>query len=211
MREQSQSEEIVNGITHGIGLLMAFVASVAMIAFVVQKGQMWYSISAVVYCFTMLMVYASSTVYHSISFPKVKHILRLMDHISIYLYIAGSYTAFVTILLQGETAFWNILMWSLAFLGVLAKIFFGISKFKMVSVSLYSIMGGMGLFLIPQLQANLPSLSFYLLIGGCFLYFIGGIIYGAGKFKYNHGVWHVFVIFATACHYASLMFGMEYL
>ena len=211
MREQSQEEEIFNGISHGIGLLMAIVATAAMLAVVAQKGQMLYTISAAVYCFTMLMVYTSSTVYHSVPWPKIKHILRLMDHISIYLFIAGTYTCFISVLVNEHVLFWNVLMWSLAALGILAKIFFGISKFKFVSVTLYALMGGVAIFYAPQLRSALPEVSFNLLVIGGLLYFVGGIIYGLNAFKYNHGVWHVFVIFATACHYAALMFGINLL
>lgn len=209
MRKQSQEEEIFNGISHGIGFLLAFIGSVTMIAYVAKADSFLYSLGAAIYCFTMLMVYGSSTVYHSVSTPKVKHVLRLLDHISIYLYIAGSYTAFLSLLVREEVFFWNSIMWTMAFLGILSKIVFGISKYKFVSVTFYTLMGCMAVFFIPLLRAHLSETSFVLLVVGCFLFLLGGLVYGGGKFKYNHGVWHIFVIFGSTCHYAALMYGIS--
>ena len=208
MRIQTWKEEFYNGLTHGVGLLIALVAVPALVAFVAQFQIGSYTLSAAVYGFTMLMVYASSTIYHSVPHPQVKKMLRLLDHISIYLYIAGTYTAFVVLLVKVDVAFWLILMWSLAALGIFFKVIQGVGTKKTFSVIIYSIMGGMAVFYVPPMWSELPALSFGLLVFGGLLYLIGAVIY-AGKFSYNHVVWHLFVMLASAAHYAAIFVGLN--
>ncbi|MDW8274598.1 MAG: hemolysin III family protein [Chitinophagales bacterium] len=203
-RIQSLKEEIANAVTHGAGFLFTLIAIPFLITYAVEKGNTATIWSVSIFSFGMLMVYLSSTLYHAIQHPKVKFRLRVWDHISIFLMIAGSYTPILQKYADDATAttFLTIL-WIVAFLGILKKLFFT-GRFEWLSLGLYLCMGWMALFIIGPLSKNIPDHVFNLLLIGGISYTAGIIFYIWKSLAYQHAVWHVFVLGGTITHYFAI-------
>ena len=139
-------------------------------------------------------MYLASTLYHASKHPEKRFKLKIFDHAAIYVLIAGSYTPFTLVSLNGETG-WFIfsIVWILAFTGIILKLFFT-GRFKVLSTAMYVLMGWLIIFYFKELTANLHSDGvFYLIIGGVF-YTIGAVLYSIKKIKFNHAIFHVFVL-----------------
>ena len=150
-------------------------------------------------------MYASSTVYHSLSNPKAKHLFRIVDHASIYLLIAGSYTPFVLVTLKGSLG-WTMftIIWSLAFAGVLFKLFF-VHKFELLSTIIYLLMGWMALIVIKPLYQLLPSGGLAYIVEGGLCYTVGVIFFIWERLKFSHVLWHLFVLAGSSCHFLAVL------
>lgn len=201
-------EEIFNSITHGIGALLSIAALVILVAFASINGDILQIVSFSIYGFTLFFLFTSSTLYHSIFHEKSKQVFRVLDHVSIYLVIAGSYTPIALVAMKGTWG-WIIfvLIWSLAVLGILLKAF-TLSKSKHSSILLYVIMGWLIVIAIkPMLNTIPPGLFTWLLIGGL-TYTIGIVFYMCKKIPFNHGIWHIFVLGGTIIHYLGILFHL---
>ena len=201
-------EEIFNSITHGIGALFSIAALVTLVAFASINGDVIQIISFSIYGFTLFFLFTSSTLYHSIFHEKSKQVFRVLDHISIYLVIAGSYTPIALVAMKGTWG-WIIfvLIWSLAAMGIILKIF-TINKSKYFSTFLYIIMGWLIVIAIkPLLNTAPPGLFIWLLLGGL-TYTLGIIFYICKKIPFNHGIWHIFVLGGTIIHFLGVLFHL---
>ena len=204
-RAQSVGEEIANSISHGIGFIGALVITPVLIIAAIPAGATAIT-GASIFGATMMVLYLASTLYHAIPSGRAKKIFQVFDHAAIFLLIAGTYTPFTLSVLQGAWG-WTIfgLIWGLAIFGVILKSVGGAGTSKL-SVALYLGMGWLAVIAIKPLVNSLP-------IWGLFWIMIGGIMYTAGvlffvsdhKVKYNHFVWHLFVLAGTACHVVAVL------
>ncbi|MDQ0350435.1 hemolysin III [Alkalibacillus filiformis] len=202
----SRKEEAANAITHGLGALLSIAGLVVLIVFASLNGSPWQVVSVSIYGTTMLMMYLSSTILHSLKPGKAKDIFLFIDHSSIYLFIAGTYTPILLVLLRGPIG-WTVLgvVWGVAILGIVFKIFF-VHRFMVVSTLLYIVLGWFIVFVWRPLSAEMELTGLiYLIIGGI-LYSVGSIFYMWRGFPYHHAVWHVFVIAGSAFHFFAILF-----
>lgn len=202
----SKEEELSNSITHGIGVLLSIAALVILIVFAALYGNVWHVISFTLFGVTMLLLYTSSTLLHSLPPGRAKDFFEIMDHSSIYFFIAGSYTPYLLVTIQGKAG-WTLfgIVWGLAIGGTIFKTFF-VKKYLFTSTLLYVVMGWLIVFVWNDLSANLPSISLLLLIIGGLLYTFGAVFYIWKLFKHHHAVWHVFVLGGTVCHFFSILY-----
>lgn len=202
----SKSEERINALTHGIGALLSIAALVILITFAALKGNAWHVVGVSIYGSTMLIMYLSSTIVHSLPEGKAKDIFLFIDHSAIYLFIAGTYTPILLVLLRGPIG-WTLfgVVWGVAILGIIFKIFF-VKRFVIVSTLLYIFLGWFIIIAWKPLSNEMDLMGLiYLIIGGL-LYSIGSIFYMWRGFKYHHAVWHIFVILGSAFHFFSILF-----
>ena len=203
--EHSIKEEIANAITHGIGALLAIAALVLLIVFAAIKGNVWHIVSFSVFGSTLVLLYFASTLYHSLTHPGAKHLFRKFDHISIYLLIAGTYTPFCLTVLRGWIG-WTVfgVVWGCTSSGVVLK---GISigKKERLSTFMYVIMGWVIVIAIKPLYSAMSFTGFALLIGGGISYTSGTLFFIRDKMKYNHSIWHLFVLAGSVLHFFSVM------
>lgn len=195
-------EELMNSLSHGIGMLAAIVATFFMmkkasIAESITNGQF---IGVAIYGISMILLFLSSTLYHGAKNEVQKTILHRLDHCAIYLLIAGSYTPFLMITLHTTLAeILLVVVWTLAISGIVFKMFF-IDKFPRTSLITYLLMGWLSVFVIYQLYEAAPVQVLALLIAGGLSYSLGTIFYAIRKIPYNHAIWHVFVLAGAAFH-----------
>ena len=204
-RQQSLGEEIANSITHGIGAVLSIAALVLLVVFASKYGDPWRIVSFSIYGSTLIILYLSSTLYHSFTNVRVKRFFKILDHSSIYLLIAGSYTPITLVSMRGPWG-WTIfgLIWAMAIGGIIAKIFL-IEKFKIISVLLYVAMGWL-IFIAykPMLQMVPQGLVIWLIIGGV-SYTFGLIFYAVKKVPYFHFIWHLFVLGGSIAHFFGML------
>lgn len=205
-REMSTGEKITNAISHGFGFVLAITALVILVVHGRAYGTNLSMMSFVIYGTSLVLLYLSSTLYHSFPEGKVKDIFQIIDHGAIYLLIAGTYTPLALIALNGPLG-WSIFggIWVIAIGGIILKVFF-INRLAILSTLLYVGMGWAILFFIGPLFRALHRRSFiFLLVGG--LLYTGGIVFYAWKsMKYNHAIWHLFVLGGSTCHFFTVLF-----
>lgn len=198
-------QEVASSISHGFGLLFGIVAIPVLTTMATLKGSPEAIIGTSVYGFGFLMVYATSTIYHSVAHPRVKHLMNILDHIGIFFLIAGSYTPFILIYYFNSLGITLLcLVWGLTLVGVIFKIIYGY-QYQLFSTSIYLLMGWMVVFFAKSFLASMPFHCVVLLaIGGGF-YSIGVIFYLWEKWTYHHAIWHIFVLLGSITHYAAVM------
>jgi len=205
MRIQTQLEEQLNAWSHGIGAALGIAGLVLLIVF--SKSEIPYSLfSVIVYGISIIILFLASTFYHAVKGEKRKHYFRIVDHISIYLLIAGTYTPVLLIILPdslGWTLFWVV--WGIAAFGVILKLFFT-GKFETFSTLLYLVMGWLIVFDYSTLADRMASNGLYLLFAGGLFYTMGIIFYAIEKIPYNHVIWHLFVLGGAICHFFMVYF-----
>jgi hemolysin III len=202
----SKEEEISNSITHGIGVILSIAALVILIVFASLYGNVWHIVSFTLFGTTMLLLYTSSTLLHALKPGRAKDFFEIMDHSSIYFFIAGSYTPFLLVAAQSATS-WTLfgIVWGLAIAGTIFKSFF-VKKFLFTSTLLYVVMGWLIVFVWDDLVAAIHPTSLILLISGGLLYTVGAVFYIWKLFKHHHAVWHIFVLSATVCHFFAVIY-----
>lgn len=203
--KQSLGEEIANSITHGTGVGLSIAALVILVVFAAKQSDAWKIVSFSIYGASMIMLYLASTLYHAFPQPNVKRFFRILDHSSIFLLIAGTYTPVTQGHMRGGWG-WTLfgIIWALAIVGVNLKIF-AMSQLKRVSVVIYILMGWMVLIAIkPLLAVTSPAFMWWMAIGGI-CYSFGVIFYAWKKLPYHHAVWHLFVLGGSICHFFAML------
>lgn len=197
-------DEWANSLTHGLGLFLSFIGFFFLLQIPLYENDFWKIINFSIYGSSLIILYAASTFYHAARRPKLKKLLRLVDHCAIYLLIAGSYTPF-TLLVLRESGGWFLfsVIWALAFMGIICKIFFRY-RFKILSTCLYLFMGWLVLLAVEPLMENLHINGLYWLIAGGLFYTTGVVFYALDKKKFYHAIWHLFVLGGSACHYFAI-------
>jgi hemolysin III len=199
-------EEKINIISHAIGLFLSVVALVLLVTRASLHGNIWHLVSFSIFGASLITLYAASTFYHSAKEPELRKKLKFFDHASIYALIAGTYTPFTLVTLKG-TIGWVIfgISWGLALTGIVLKLFFT-GKYDLISTIMYVLMGWVIIFAIKPLINNLPIEGLLWLIAGGVSYTMGAIIYSISKIKFNHAIFHMFVLMGSFCHFLSLFF-----
>ena len=204
-RPPTTKEEIANAITHGIGACLAIAALVVLVVFAALDGTVWHVVSFSIFGATLVLLYFASTLYHSLTNVRAKNVFHKFDHISIYLLIAGTYTPFCLTALRGWIG-WTVfgIVWTCAILGAVIK---SISVGKKVKLStiLYVMMGWVILIAIVPLYKAMSFNGFVLLMAGGLSYTAGTIFFIRDHVKYNHSVWHIFVIGGSLLHFFSVL------
>ncbi|PKH49745.1 hemolysin D [Tenacibaculum sp. Bg11-29] len=200
----SNTEEKLNILTHGFGLLLAIIALPFLILKSLTYPEFWQSISFVIYLLSLIVLYAASTFYHAAKRPKLRRRLNIFDHAAIYILIAGSYTPFCLVVLPEQTGWYMfVFVWLFALTGVILKLFFT-GRFDKLSTALYLIMGWQVVFLIKPLMNNLSYDGLFYLIAGGVFYTVGAILYSIKKIPYNHAIFHVFVLLGSFSHFWAI-------
>ena len=206
MPRYTLGEEIANSITHGIGILLSIGGLGVLTAFASVYGTVWHIVSCSIFGFSLIFQYATSTLYHSIQMPRVKPVLRILDHIAIFILIAGTYTPFALVNIRGPWG-WSIfgVIWGLALLGIVLEVT-SLRRFRAASITLYLLMGWVVLTAIHPMLANVKT-------GGLILLLIGGLAYTGGvgfylwrSLPYHHAIWHLFVLTGSILHFFAVLF-----
>lgn len=198
------TNEVLSATTHGIATILSIVALIFLIFKASEPNRSLELISYIVYGSTMILLYLSSTLYHSLKFTKLRNVMRRLDHASIFLLIAGTYTPYTTIVIGGTVGIIStIIIWAIAFFGVIYKTFW-FKYFEGLSVWLYIGMGWISLFLMNYLYQGLETRGIFWLIAGGVAFTVGTIFYRLKSKKYMHVVWHLFVMLGTTCMFISI-------
>ncbi len=200
MRIQTEFEEQLNTWSHGIGALLGIAALVLLIVFSV-KTVPWSLFSVIVYGTSIIILFTASTLYHSSENKKWKHYFRIIDHVSIYLLIAGTYTPVLLLMLpdsKGWLLFW--IVWGIAAFGVILKLFFT-GKFELFSTLLYLAMGWLIIFDFSKLADRLDTNGLLFFFAGGLFYTVGIVFYAIERIPYNHVIWHLFVLAGAISHF----------
>ncbi|MEI8366759.1 MAG: hemolysin III family protein [Parachlamydiaceae bacterium] len=207
---ESHIEERINHLTHLGGLILSVIGSAALFIYVYLYGNMQSMAICGAYGFTLILLYTASTFYHGCKTLHYKAILRIADHASIYLLIAGCYTPFALGPLKdgtGWTMFW--IEWGIACIGVIFKLF-ATHRFQLLSTLAYLGMGWLVVFSLPALIETLPFTVNALLISGGLSYSLGTFFFLRESLPFNHGIWHVFVLGGGICHYCAIFIMVIY-
>ena len=199
----SKREELANAVTHGVGLLASLIGVPVLVTSYLARGDLLLVLGVSVFAASLLAVYTTSTLYHAVPHPRAKHVLRLADHVAIYLLIAGTYTPFTLGVLRGAWG-WAMFgaIWTLAALGIFFKLVFR-SRFKKVSTAFYLGMGWLIVFALRPMALAMPSAGIILLAAGGLLY-SAGVFFYVRKAEYAHAIWHCFVLGGSACHFFAV-------
>lgn len=201
MRTQTKLEEQLNAWSHGIGAALGIAALVLLVMHADNDTKPWSLFSVLIYGISIIVLFLASTFYHAVKDEKRKHYFRIVDHISIYLLISGTYTPVLLILLRnslGWPLFW--IVWGIAAFGVVLKLFFT-GRFETFSTLLYLVMGWLIVLDYTNTSNALgPDGVFWLMAGGVF-YTVGIAFYAIEKIPYNHVIWHLFVLAGAICHF----------
>ncbi|QGY42322.1 hemolysin III family protein [Maribellus comscasis] len=208
-RTLSLGEEIFNSITHGVGTLLSIAALVILVVFAAIRGNTWHVVSFSIFGSTLILLYLSSTLYHSFTKEKIKNLFARFDHAAIFLLIAGTYTPFVLTTIRGPLG-WTLfgIIWGLAIAGVVIRSIY-LTRFRKLMVGIYLSMGWMFLIAIVPIVKNLPgsSIAFLFIGGGC--YSLGVLFYTWRNLKYGHGIWHLFVLAGSIMHFFSVLYSLN--
>jgi hemolysin III len=198
------SGERLNSITHLLGSVLAFIGLIVLVVRAALVGDPWKIVSFSIYGATLVLLYTSSSLYHSIQGAS-KKLFQKFDHSAIYLLIAGSYTPFTLVTLRGAWG-WSLfgVVWGLAIIGILQDLLFA-KRRGILSVAIYLIMGWIAIVAVRPLSHALPGSGMIWLVTGGLFYTVGIVFYALDKkIVYSHGVWHLFVLAGSVCHYFSI-------
>lgn len=205
--EYTLGEEIANAITAGLGTVLAVAGLVVMVVFAALYGTVWHIIGVSIFGTSLIFSHLASTLYHSIMPPRAKSVLKLIDHLAIYVLIAGTYTPFTLVNLRG---FWGwtllILIWGLGLAGVVIKTT-RLNQIKFLSTAFYVAMGWTAILVIGPLLEKVAWGGIGLLLAGGLAYTAGVAFYVLdGYMPYNHAIWHLFVIAGSVFHFFAVLF-----
>lgn len=203
MSVQTKLEEQLNTWSHAIGAVLGVAG---LIILIIQKNNApWSLFSVLVYGISIIILFSASTLYHAAKTEKRKHYFRIVDHISIYLLIAGTYTPVLLLTLpdsKGWPLFYTV--WGIAAFGVFLKLFFT-GRFEVFSTLLYLVMGWLIVFDFSVLADRMHTNGLLFLFAGGLFYTVGIVFYAINKIPYNHVIWHVFVLAGAICHYFMVL------
>lgn len=197
----SEKEEKLNVLTHAFGLLMSSIGLPFLLLKSIHFNGFWKPISIVIFGISLVILYAASTFYHASKDPKIRRKLNIFDHAAIYVLIAGTYSPFTIIVLEGSLG-WIIFgcTWAFALVGIILKLFYT-GRYDKLSTIMYILMGWQIILVINPLIDVFSPEGLRLLFAGGVFYTVGALIYSSKKIKYNHAIFHVFVLLGSTCHY----------
>ena len=197
----SEAEELLNRCSHGLGALMSLIGVIALVTLAARGHDHVRLVSACIYGVAMFTFYCLSTAYHSVRQPYIRYVFRILDHASIYLMIAGSYTP---VTLRGPLG-WSVfgIVWGLGTIGAVMKIFTA-HRLRIIGPLLYIALGWSVVLILKPLSAALAANGLLLLFAGGAAYTIGVIFFLWERLPYNHAIWHLFVLAGSACHFVAI-------
>lgn len=200
----NRTEEIINSITHGLGALLGVVALVLLVFTAEAHDTFWSLIGGTIFGASLIAAFSISTFYHALLYPPTKHLFKILDHCSIFILIAGTYTPFCLVTLHGRLG-WIALtvIWVCALLGIGLKCLY-INRFKYVSLALYLLMGWFAVVASYQLVQNLPTGGLVLLLVGGLFYTFGVIFFFFEQVPFFHTIWHLFVLGGAMSHFIAI-------
>jgi len=205
-KRYGRGEEIANTITHGLGTALSVAGLIVLVVRASRYGDIWHLVSFSIYGSSLTILYLASTLYHGCRNPRAKHILRIVDHASIRLLIAGTYTPFLLVSLRGPWG-WTLLaiIWGLALLGMAFDILLP-GRFRKLTTLSYMLMGWLSIVGLRQLLISVPLGGVVWVAAGGLLYTLGVVFYAWRSLPYNHAAWHLFVLAGSICHYVAVLF-----
>ncbi|MBN1325105.1 MAG: hemolysin III family protein [Alphaproteobacteria bacterium] len=206
-RPATKHEEIMNILTHGIGIGLAIAGLTLLVVFAALKGDPWAVVSCAIFGFTMFTLYFGSTMCHAMIGKKSESFFEVWDSVAIYALIAGTYTPFLLVNLRGGLG-WTVfgILWAIVIFGAIMKIRSPKRQPKWM-VALYLLMGWAVLFIMPEMIKNVPEHGLWFILSGALSYSLGVIFYMWRKMKYSHAIWHLFVIGGSVCFFFAVLFG----
>lgn len=201
---QQHREEVANAITHGAGAVLSLIAGTVLLIATALRGNGKEIVSVSIFVLALVLLYTFSTLYHAARDPLRKRRFKMLDHCAIFLLIAGSYTPFTLVALTGAWG-WSLfgVIWGLALIGIVFKLFFT-GRFKLLSTSIYAVMGWLVIIaIVPMVKALSTPVLLWLLAGGL-LYTSGILFYHRHALPYAHTIWHGFVLAGSSCHFIAV-------
>lgn len=199
----SPLEEQLNAVSHALGVVAATIGLVFML---MKVDGIYGQIVCLIYGLSMILMFLSSTLYHSAKNPNVKAFLKVVDHSAIYLLIAGTYTPLMVLGIGGWVGLTGmVIVWSIALVGIICKIFAN-QRFPKLSIITYLLMGWLAIFFIYPLYIALSTQGLWWLLAGGLCYTLGVLFYLAKKVQFTHAIWHLFVAAGCACHFFSIYY-----
>jgi hemolysin III len=208
IQELRLRQELVNSIVHGFGILFGIICIPILIALSAKTENLNAIIGSGIYGFCFLMVFTFSTLYHGFQHEKVKHTLKIFDHISIYYLIAGTYTPIV--LIYNNNTFGITLLcvlWTLTVLGTIFKIFY-CGRWEIISTGVYLLMGWSMLAGGNEFFLRMPATVLHMIVAGGIVYSVGTVFYLWDKYTYSHAIWHLCVLAAAICHFVAILLSV---
>lgn len=202
----NRKEELLNVITHLAGLILSIAGLALLVTFASIYGTVWHIVSFSIFGSTLVLLYLASTLYHAAKKKQLRKRLNVFDHSAIYILIAGTYTPFCLVTLNGWVG-WTLfgITWGLAIAGVTLKVFFT-GRFNLLSTIGYVAMGWIAIIAAKPLFEQLSSGALWFLILGGVSYTIGAIFYLLDRMKYNHAIFHVWVLLGSILHFTAVFF-----
>lgn len=199
-------EEKFNVISHGFGFVLSILGLVLLVMRASEMGGLLHLVSFSIFGASLILLYAASTFYHSAKRTLLRYRLNILDHASIYILIAGTYTPFALVTLNGTTG-WAIfsIVWGIAIVGAVLK-FFYTGKYKTLSTVMYVVMGWIIVFALKPLMANLPDGGLVWLIAGGISYTLGAVMFSLERIRFNHAIFHILVLSGSFCHFISIYY-----
>lgn len=207
-RKYTLGEEIFSSVSHGVGACLSIAGTVVLLVFSVIYGNALAVVSSSIYGASLIILYTMSTLYHSFTNERVKHFFQIMDHNTIFLLIAGTYTPITLYILGGVTG-WILfsVVWVASIIGITLNSI-NMEKAKIPSLVCYIATGWVIIFAIKPLIAKVPFLSALFLVLGGVIYTVGIVFYVIKKVKYFHPIWHIFTVLGSAFHYFSILIAI---
>jgi hemolysin III len=201
-------EELANALTHGVGAALSVGGLAVLVTLACLRGDAWRVTATAIFGATLVLLYTTSTLYHSFQGVEVKRLLRKFDHASIFLLIAGTYTPFLIVNLRGPWG-WSLfgVIWTLALAGVALK-FWLTGRFRVISTLLYIGMGWLVVIALRPMLNAVPATALWLLLAGGLSYTLGTGFYVWKRLRYHHAVWHLFVLGGSACHFCAVLIAV---
>ena len=198
-------EEFVNTVTHGVGLALSIAGLYLMLAVAISRGTAWHIFGCTVYGVSLVLLYSASTLYHSARDPRWKAVLRIVDHVCIFLLIAGTYTPFTLTRLRGP---WGWMLFAVVWIAAIAGITFKVRssrRFHSESALPYIVMGWLVVLAVKPCFELIPTAGLVWLVAGGLCYTVGTLFYRADRLPYFHAIWHLFVLAGSGCHFWAVM------
>ena len=204
-RRLSRAEEIANCLTHGIGLAASLVALPILVVAAAGRADAMHVVGCSVFAASLIALYATSTIYHGLPPSRSKQVFRVLDHVAIYLLIAGTYTPFTLGVLRGAVG-WTLfgLVWSLAGAGIVFKTLLGF-RYPRASTVFYVLMGWVAVVAIRPVAAHVPAAGLAWLVAGGLLYTGGVAFFAWERRRHSHTIWHLFVLGGSVCHFFAVL------